>query len=126
MRPKPGIAVRSQRSSRGGAARRRSSLTSAPAARERAGLEGRPAYQLPPPPPPPPPPEEPPPNPLELPELGGEAEIALEMPLFMDWRLEDRIAAWNGLLPTYQLLDALVSMPSKALAHLVTQPKTIA
>src|SRR5207247_1494063 len=75
-------------------------------------------YQLPPPPPPPPPPEPPPPpNPLELPELGGDDAMALERLEFMDSRLLDRSAAWNGALPTYQLLAALVSMPSKALAH---------
>ena len=84
-------------------------------------------YQLPPPPPPPPPPENPPPpNPLELPELGGEVAMALEMPLFIDSRLLDSSAAWNGALPTYQELDALVSMPSNAFAQRVTHPNTIA
>jgi hypothetical protein len=84
-------------------------------------------YQLPPPPPPPPPPElPPPPNPLELPELGGVYEIALDTLAFIDWRLPPSKAAWNGLPPTYQELLALVSMPSKAFAQSDTQPKTIA
>src|SRR6266851_9011221 len=83
-------------------------------------------HQAPPPPPPPPPPlKPPPPKPLELPELGLNA-IALEMLAFMNCRLLDRSAAWNGPGPTYQELVALVSMPWKAFAHSVTQPKTIA
>ena len=83
-------------------------------------------YQEPPPPPPPPPPEKPPPpKPLEPLPAGVEA-TAVEMLEFMDSRLLAIRAAWNGRLPTYQVLEALVSMPSNALAHFVTQPKTIA
>ena len=52
--------------------------------------------------------------------------IALEMPLFIDSRLLDSSAAWNGALPTYHELDALVSMPSNAFAQRVTHPNTIA
>src|SRR3989475_13285450 len=82
-------------------------------------------YQLPPPPPPPPPPEEPPPpNPLELPELGGVDAIALERLEFIDSRLLDRNAGWNGALPTHQLVLMLVSIPSKAFHQRATQPKT--
>ncbi len=35
---------------------------------------------------------------------------------FMDCRLLDSSAAWNGAFPTYQPFDALVSMPSNAFA----------
>jgi hypothetical protein len=52
--------------------------------------------------------------------------MALEMLAFIDSRLLASSAAWNGMLPAYQELDALVSIPSKAFAHCVTQPKTIA
>ena len=52
--------------------------------------------------------------------------MALEMLSFIDWRLLDSSAAWKGALPTYQPLEALVSMPSKALAQRLTTPKTIA
>ena len=52
--------------------------------------------------------------------------MALESPEFIDSRLLDSSAAWNGALPTYQLFVALVSMPSKACAHFETQPNTIA
>src|SRR5438270_2309564 len=84
-------------------------------------------YQLPPPPPPPPPPEKPPPpNPLPLPELGGADAMALDRLEFIDSRLLERSAAWNGTVPTYQPLLALVSIPSKAFAHRDTQPNTIA
>src|SRR6266567_7469370 len=84
-------------------------------------------YQLPPPPPPPPPPEKPPPpKPLRLPELGGVYVMALDMLAFIDSRLFASTAACNGPAPTYQVLAALVSMPSNALAHRVTQPNTIA
>ena len=62
---------------------------------------------------------------LAEPEL-MDGEMAFEMLSFMDWRLDASTAAWNGVAPKYQLLEALVSRPSKALAHLVTQPKTIA
>src|SRR2546429_8272582 len=83
-------------------------------------------YQLPPPPPPPPPPEEPPPpNPLELPELGGVDAIALERLEFIDSRLLERNAAWNGALTAYQLLVGLVSAPSKALGQRGAQPETM-
>src|SRR6266446_213816 len=83
-------------------------------------------HQAPPPPPPPPPPEKPPPpNPPAEPPLGVNA-IALEMLLFIDCRLPARSPAWNGPGPTYQLLLALVSMPSNAFAHKVTVPNTIA
>src|SRR5260370_15208760 len=70
--------------------------------------------------------EPPPPNPLEEPELGGENEIALEMFAFIDCRLFATSAPWNAPGPTYQLLPVLVSMPSNAFAHIVTQPNTIA
>jgi hypothetical protein len=53
--------------------------------------------------------------------------MALEMLLLNDSRLLESRAAWNGALPTYQLLvEAVVSMPSNALAQRATQPKTIA
>src|SRR5205814_6682979 len=83
-------------------------------------------YQAPPPPPPPPPPEDPPPpKPLEPLPAGVEA-TAVEMLEFIDWRLLAISAAWKGRLPTYQPSVLLVSMPSNALAHFDTQPKTIA
>src|SRR5437660_435281 len=65
-------------------------------------------------------------NQLELPELGGVDAMALERLEFIDSRLLDRNAAWNGALPTYQLLPALVSIPSNAFDQRSTQPKTIA
>jgi hypothetical protein len=52
--------------------------------------------------------------------------MALEMLVFIDSRLFASSAAWNGALPTYQELAALVSMPSNAFAHRETHPKTIA
>src|SRR3977135_3130527 len=103
-------------------------MSTTEACRERIrGRIGSRPYQLPPPPPPPPPPENPPPpNPLELPELGGVYVIALEMLAFIDSGLLASNAAWKVVLPAYQLLVALVSIPSKAFAHWETQPNTIA
>ena len=40
--------------------------------------------------------------------------------------LLDSSAAWKGPVPTYHALVALVSMPSNAFAHMVTQPNTMA
>jgi len=49
------------------------------------------------------------------------------MLLFIDCRLLESRAAWNGALPTYHdELAWLVSMPSNAFAHLFTTPNTIA
>src|SRR5579859_2870960 len=87
-----------------------------------------PSYQLPPPPPPPPPPENPPPpeKPLRLPALGGVYVMALEMLEFIVSRLLASSAAWKGPVPEYHVFVAVVSMPSKAFAHIETQPNTIA
>src|SRR5437763_8418668 len=89
---------------------------------------GESPYQLPPPPPPPPPAEKAPPpeNPLLLPALGGVYVMALEMFAFIDSRLLASRPAWKGPVPEYQVLVAVVSMPSNAFAHRETQPNTIA
>src|SRR4029079_5546008 len=83
-------------------------------------------YQLPPPPPPPPPPDEPPEKPEPL-----EWELASVLPTELEnvCRLLAKSAGANGWTPVYQLrveASAVSPSPSKALAHLFTQPKTMA
>ena len=79
-------------------------------------------YQLPPPPPPPPPPEDPPPpEPEEL----GEAEAELEESTRLVFKELEKATTLKALVPEYHSGGSLI-IPSKALAHLLTLPKTIA